>query len=62
MLTIAGFKEMKPFTKIMSIVSVYGFVPVILADGATMRIFFAFQMSSILMLLFLSKTGQYWKD
>jgi hypothetical protein len=58
---VPGFKEMKPFTKVVSILTIYGFIPTMLANGVIKDLFFAAQISSLFMMLYLSKTNQYWK-
>jgi len=59
---IAGFKDMRLFTKIISICSIYGFIPFMLCDGDIQNVILAIQISSTFMMFYLNKTGQYWKD
>lgn len=59
---IPGYDAMRPFTRVMVLLGIFGVVPVLLANGFWRFVFLSAQMAGFLMLVVLDWRGQYWQD
>lgn len=62
---VFGFRHMRPFTRLVSVLAIYTpIVNIFLDDDADAQYFpaiSAIQWASLIMLLYLNKTRQYWR-